>query len=281
MPAEPLVSIVMPAYNAAAYIGEAVDSVLAQTWMNWELIVVDDGSTDGTSAYLDGLADPRIRVIHQVNQGVSVARNAALDVATGEFITFLDADDVLPPDSLHVRTDFLLLTPDIHLVSGQISLRGSSLLEEIRRHKPRVRGELAPELLRLNPEVFCQLGSYLFRAQVAKAIRFKPGMTHSEDLLFFIQLASQQKMCYGCVGEVVYHYRTGHTSAMKNMPGLEGGYFTLIEEVRRLPGVTAWQMARLRLKIAKILLLSWGAVRQWVRGMRAAVTCLFACRGVS
>ncbi|MBK9061442.1 MAG: glycosyltransferase family 2 protein [Flavobacteriales bacterium] len=86
----------MPAYNAAEHVREAIMSVQAQTWPNWELVVVNDGSQDATAAILDGLDDARIIVVHQENKGVSAARNTGLDRARGEIIAFLDADDVLP-----------------------------------------------------------------------------------------------------------------------------------------------------------------------------------------
>jgi hypothetical protein len=93
------VSVVMPAYNVAPYIAEAVGSVLWQSHRDVELVVVDDGSTDGTRAILDGLAgsDDRLRVLDQANSGPNAARNLAIAQATGEFLTFLDGDDVLLP----------------------------------------------------------------------------------------------------------------------------------------------------------------------------------------
>ena len=277
MPAEPLVSIVMPAYNAAAYIGEAVDSVLAQTWTNWELIVVDDGSTDGTGEYLDSLTDPRIQVIHQLNHGVSAARNTALDVAKGEFITFLDADDLLPSSSLAVRANHLILHEELDIVDGIVSVRDPYCQKELRKFQPYYHGYLLPRLLRLDERVFFGPFYLLRRCRLAD-IRFTEGMTHAEDLLFFIQFASREEMKYGFIDEPVYLYRSGHPSAMRNMPGLEEGYFLLLKEVRFLPCVTSIDMARMRLRIARILLLSWGAAGAWWRGVRAASLALIACR---
>ena len=92
-------SIIIPVYNVAPYLRECLDSVLAQTFTDWEAICVDDGSTDGSGGMLDeyALKDPRFKVIHQPNAGVSAARNAALDVAQGEWICFVDADDMVLP----------------------------------------------------------------------------------------------------------------------------------------------------------------------------------------
>jgi tetratricopeptide (TPR) repeat protein len=102
-----LVSLIVPVYNGEAFIAEAIDSVLAQTYPHWELIVVDDGSTDGTSAVLSRFADGRIRCIHQANQGLAAARNAGICLARGEFLAFLDADDLWDPQFLQTCVGYL------------------------------------------------------------------------------------------------------------------------------------------------------------------------------
>ena len=94
------VSVIMPAHNRETFIRDSMDSVLAQTFTDFELIVVDDGSTDTTAAIVESYTDRRIRLIRQPNQGVSVARNTGLEAARGEFITFLDSDDLYYPDFL-------------------------------------------------------------------------------------------------------------------------------------------------------------------------------------
>src|SRR5206468_5026028 len=90
--------------NRAAYLREAVDSVFAQTFTDWELIVIDDGSTDATAAYLKSLDDPRVRVIELEHSGIPAkVRNAGLGAATGEFIAFLDSDDRWYPRKLELQ----------------------------------------------------------------------------------------------------------------------------------------------------------------------------------
>lgn len=101
------ISVVIPVYNVEAYLRECVDSVLAQTLQDYEIILVDDGATDSSGAICDEYArqDARIRVIHQPNGGLSAARNTGLDAATGKYIYFLDSDDYIRQDSLKLLFD--------------------------------------------------------------------------------------------------------------------------------------------------------------------------------
>jgi len=110
------VSVIMPAYNAMPYVREAVESILRQTFRGIELIVVDDGSTDGTGAYLDSLTDPRVRVIRQANQGDAAASNAALRAAKHEWAARMDADDVALPERIEREVAFLEANPQYDLV---------------------------------------------------------------------------------------------------------------------------------------------------------------------
>lgn len=108
------VSIILPVYNATRSLRKSVDSVHAQVFQDWELVLVDDGSTDGSSELCDKLAteDTRVRVIHKPNGGVSSARNAGIDAATGKYITFCDSDDYLEPDYLETLVQTAKSDPD-------------------------------------------------------------------------------------------------------------------------------------------------------------------------
>lgn len=97
---KPLVSIIMPAYNAERTILESIESVLRQTYRNWELIVVNDGSKDSTSAVVLAISDERVRLIEQENAGVANARNNGINNSTGEYIAFLDSDDLWVEEKL-------------------------------------------------------------------------------------------------------------------------------------------------------------------------------------
>ena len=107
---EPLVSIIIPVFNVAPYLEEALNSVICQTYHNLEIIVVDDGSNDGSERISDKYADldSRIRVIHQKNRGLSGARNQGLDIITGEVVSFLDSDDSFHPDMIRRMVEVML-----------------------------------------------------------------------------------------------------------------------------------------------------------------------------
>ena len=96
----PKVSVIIPTYNAMTYLPETVESVLRQTYSNFELLIIDDGSSDQTVQWVSQLVDSRVRLISQENQGASVARNTGIAHAQGEYVAFLDADDLWEPTKL-------------------------------------------------------------------------------------------------------------------------------------------------------------------------------------
>lgn len=117
-----MVSVIIPAYNQGHYLGEAVQSVLDQTYQDFEVIIVDDGSADNTREVAESFFDPRICYIYQDNRGLSAARNAGIRNATGSFITFLDSDDLFLPESLTLLVTVLESEPEIGFVAGQTIL---------------------------------------------------------------------------------------------------------------------------------------------------------------
>ena len=123
-PAQPLVSVIMIFYNSESFIQEAIDSVFEQTYLNWELILVDDGSEDGSSAIAQQAADMRpgqvCRVEHagHINQGMSASRNLGLSVARGKYVAFLDADDIYLPQKLEKQVAILEAHPQAGMVFG-------------------------------------------------------------------------------------------------------------------------------------------------------------------
>ncbi|MDE2020266.1 MAG: glycosyltransferase [Patescibacteria group bacterium] len=120
-PNKPLVSVIMAAYNAEKYIGEAIESMQAQTYTNWELIIADDAAKDATGRIADDYAkrDPRIKVIHlSKNSGQAIARNEAVKIAKGEYLAVLDADDLCLPDRFAKQVAFLDSHPNVAAVGS-------------------------------------------------------------------------------------------------------------------------------------------------------------------
>jgi glycosyltransferase involved in cell wall biosynthesis len=143
-------SVIIPAYNQGRYLGAAIRSVLEQTRQDFEIIVVDDGSTDGTYSVAHAFADPRVRYVYQENRGLSAARNTGIRHATGEFLSFLDSDDQFLPRNLELLRDAFEGDPDLGLAAGQAVLideQGQPLDKVYDRRPP----EKGPEWLLGNP----------------------------------------------------------------------------------------------------------------------------------
>lgn len=117
--AAPMVSVIMPAWNAMRYIHAAIDSVLSQSYRDLELIVINDGSSDGDYAALERI-DPRVRVIDGPRGGVSRARNLGMEQARGRYLAFIDADDLWVPGKLKVQVDYLEAHPEVGIVFAEI-----------------------------------------------------------------------------------------------------------------------------------------------------------------
>lgn len=251
-----VVSVIMPAYNAERYIKESIQSVMGQSYSHWELIIVNDGSTDDTLKIIECFQDDRIIALSQPNQGVSYARNRALEMASGKYITFLDADDTLTKESLKIRVEHFQQHPEVDIVDGKVAVKDDSLKNDIRMYQPCYHGKLLPKLLALDDKVFFNI-CYMFKHNFLDSVRFKEKMTHGEDLLFYIELSSKNDLNYGYVDEIIYNYRSGHGSAMADLEGLENGYIRLLQEIKKLQCTSLAQWMYLKVKITKIMFLSW------------------------
>ena len=126
----PIVSVIIPAYNTGEYVADAINSVIRQTLLNTEIIVVDDGSTDNTIGMIKNIDDPRIRLIEADHQGASAARNRGLNEATGEYIQFLDSDDILSPDKIEMQLEVLLRANDKKTIASCAWLKFGNNIDE-------------------------------------------------------------------------------------------------------------------------------------------------------
>ncbi|MEX0729846.1 MAG: glycosyltransferase [Aquisalimonadaceae bacterium] len=151
MNSEPLITVITPTFNRADYLGQAIESVLAQTWPHFELLVVDDGSTDDTATLMERyLPDKRIQYFRQENQGQSVARNLALSHAKGEFVCFLDSDNAWLPEKLEISLRAFEDNPDVDIIYGDAITIDETGAEISRENMKRHSGRIVPQMLRDN-----------------------------------------------------------------------------------------------------------------------------------
>lgn len=187
----PAVSVIMPAYNVAPYIGASIESVLAQTVTDWELLIVDDGSTDETRTTAESFAagDPRVRVLHQTNGGISMARNAALRHARGEFIAILDSDDLWSPEFLEAQLAIFADHPEVDIVTGNAWMLGGKQDGEPARPVPDPRP--APTLEALLADETSVFIMSIFRRHVYETLGgFDDSMRCNEDYDLWLRAAT-------------------------------------------------------------------------------------------
>ena len=207
-----LISIIIPVYNAARYLRRCLDSCLAQTYRELEVVCVNDGSTDGSGAILDEYAakDTRVKVLHQPNKGVVKARKAAVNAATGEFCYFLDSDDWLPETALSDLVAVLDNETDI-VFGNQAIVRTDG--EEERRLLPQLEWnglEYMNESLRYTNGC---IGGKMFRASICRRFDIDDSMRLNEDLLMNIQAGSAARKARR-IDKINYFYNWAHEGSL-------------------------------------------------------------------
>ena len=213
------VSVVIPTYNHARFLGQAIDSVLAQTLSPSEVIVVDDGSTDNTAAELVHYAN-RIRLVRQQNQGVSAARNNGAEIATGDLLAFLDADDIWLPRKMERQVERFATESELGLVhcgTEDIDHTGKPL----NRHLDGLDGWVAMEMLLFRRAVILGGGSgIVIPRAVFKEVRgFDRKLSTSADWDLYYRIASLYKV--GFVPEILLQYRLHSTNMHGNARAME------------------------------------------------------------
>lgn len=230
-----MISIIMPAYNSENYISEAIDSVLTQSYRDWELIIVNDGSTDRTSEIIDEYAerDPRIKVFHRKNSGVSAARNFALQNICGGYVTFIDSDDIYHTERLKIMFEIFEQNPKCDAVFADFKeFKGDiSINDTISSIKTEFIGEdiLKNVISDTKKHFVCNA---MIKADIAKKEKFAP-LRFAEDFCYFRDCAVCFKQI-AVLDEVLYFYRrdnenamTGNFFAEKYVPD----YMKLVENV--------------------------------------------------
>ncbi len=227
------ISVIIPTYNYGRFLSEAVDSALVQSYPALEIIVVDDGSTDDTPRIVSAYGD-RICTIRQDNQGVGAARNAGMAAARGEYIAFLDSDDIWKPEKLEREIALFEADPGLGLVHcGAESFDNAGKTLSILMSG--MEGWVAPELLRLDREVITAPGSAtLVPKRVADEIGgFDPRLQPSEDWDFCYRIAVRYRV--GFVPEVLVRYRLHGKGIHLNIPKMENGMLMALGKAFQSP----------------------------------------------
>jgi hypothetical protein len=300
-------TVVVPAFNAARTLASCIASVLAQTFADLELVVVDDGSTDATRALAAGVEDPRVRVIHQPNRGLPAARNAGTAVARGEITCYLDSDDLLLPTYLETVQRTFASDPGVDFVytdAWTFDDRTRRIRRTTTAHycdqpqpAPGPAGELFRELIKRNYMII----PVAVRTQVmATAGMFDETMTSMEDWEMWLRLAAAGHRAAEAPGPLALRREhptqmsmnplrmvENHVFICEKMldqyplsPADRGAVAAILEETRRAreilrgsdPIRSPIRQARYRLALLRR---RWGLTFEWYRTPPAAVTSAF------
>ncbi|MDB5258747.1 MAG: glycosyl transferase family 2 [Chitinophagaceae bacterium] len=226
IPQRPLVSVIMPAYNVEAYITQAIESVLAQTYSHFELIIADDDSNDKTASYIHSFSDDRIVSLkNKKNLGYAGNMNTLFKAARGEYIVIQDADDYCTPNRLQVLVDFLQAHQAVDMVgSSYVKIDEEDKEEKVSLSEDRKEIESAFDKL-LDPLPVLN-GAVMFRRKIIEeGFFFRPllyvNRAQDDDWLFRVS----EKFCLANVNEYLYYYRYNPSSMTMNLSSIN--YFSL------------------------------------------------------
>jgi len=231
----PLISVIIPAFNAEAFVGETLASVGRQTYRNIEVVVVDDGSTDGTAEIVEAEArrDGRFRLLRQAHKGVAAARNLAIAESAGEYIAPLDADDIWHPENLERQARCLRALPNtvglVYAASVCIDERGRPIGG---LHSDGYSGNVLLELICSN--FLANASSPLIRRtcldRVGGYADLRKYAQGSEDWDLYLRIAEQYE--FGVVPEILIGYRQARGSLSASYRAMEASHARVIKEGR-------------------------------------------------
>ena len=213
----PIVSIIMPAYNAEKFIREAIDSILNQTFRDFELLVLNDGSTDSTQTVVESYDDARIQLINKENEGVAKTLNAGLQIARGKYIWRHDADDISLPRKLEHQVSFLENHPDIALCATQVAFMTEKGKVAWNKRQPKNDwlGEKNHRIVQFedfNPFSPITHGTVLFRHSILKSVpSYREAFITSEDIDMWLRMMEHAKLAV--INECLSLHRLSSASA--------------------------------------------------------------------
>ncbi|MCD5518236.1 glycosyltransferase [Lactobacillus delbrueckii subsp. sunkii] len=232
----PLVSIIVPVYKVEKYLNQCVESIINQTYKKLEIILIDDGSPDDSGAICDGYAnDPRVKVIHSTNHGVSHTRNTGLEQATGDYIAFCDSDDYYALDYVEKNISTALEQDSDITISGyyveqcgkfvsSVHLEGGSLsVEDVVRH------------FTIDNEFGGYCWNKLYKRKILQDVKFPDDMAILEDTYFLCSAMRRAKRIY-YLAEPLYYYCDNQYSATRNVDTLYSDHDTIkyIDSYRKI-----------------------------------------------
>lgn len=212
-----MISVIVPVYKSELYIRDCIKSIQSQTYTNWELIIVDDGSPDNSGQISDEYAstDNRIKVLHKVNEGVAAARNTALDYATGEYITFLDSDDDIPSNVLQLYIEEFKKSDDVDIVIGGFKRIYTATGKEDYHHCLDSSVEYSrPNILKKLDDECCW--NECLKASLIGNLRFQKDIRWNEDHLFNYDCITRAK-AISFIPENVYNYYIRNVESLSNI----------------------------------------------------------------
>lgn len=214
----PKVSVIIPAYNAMQYLPETVKSVLMQTFEDFEIVIVDDGSPDNLKEWALSIEDPRVKLISQVNQGPSTARNTGIKSAKGEYIAFLDSDDLWGNSKLQKQIDVLDRNSEVGLVYTWIIQTDKDGNSTGRLFKFYEEGQVWEKLL-LRNFIACGSTPMIRRECFDKVGDFDSNLFGPEDNDMWLRIAAEYK--FAVIKEPLTYYRQLNTSVSRNLEKME------------------------------------------------------------
>lgn len=244
----------MPVYNGEKTIRNSIKSVLDQDYQNFELLIINDGSIDGTDTIVNSFSDNRIKYFAKSNGGVSSARNVGISEMKGDFFCFLDADDLMSLTGLSSRLSVMLTEDDIKFVDGVVEERDLVTNKLLRKYHPNFKGNPYKELLLLNDTCFC-CPSWMIRNDFNQLPQFSESLTHGEDLNFFLD-CTREGGKYSYTDDVIMNYMRSENSAMQNLEGLNKFYKQHLIQVEKecdLGRISVTEYRKLKKKIARIM----------------------------
>ena len=231
----PRVSVIIPAYNAAVYLPYAIESVIAQTYDAWEIVLVDDGSTDGTLAVADGYRErlgDRLQYIHQENRGLPAARNTGIRAARGEYIALLDADDVWLPQRLERGVPALDADAQAGLVHARVMRINAegALIGQLAVDPKTMSGWIARNIYTRRAHIVCPTVMFR-RICLEKAGCFDESLRATEDRDLWFRIAQYYKIVF--LDEVLAYYRLSPNSMTSDMERLVRAQRVFVAKHRR------------------------------------------------